>query len=382
MKTFGKPFWKPPLVAAAVLFLFFAAFPLSAAESPLKLVSWASPMGDQSVQFETLYGLKAMLNFINSKGGVRGKRLELFTLEMDEDSDNFHTKLDTLVLRVKPHLVVGGVANVSAKETSDYFRRVGRLWFGPWTDNQEIYQGLGTDPIGLFPAAPTEFALLLEYASRKVPGDKPIYLVMSENPTTGATAELAKSTASGFGMELRVVTIPQNFRDWEALKGHLTDAGGILLWTSPGPSSAIRRVLKKTMSGDILWMTNSLNQPSHEIMAMADGTWNGTVFPAVLTPSDKISEAHKVVLEKYALPGLKMDYPAFLGFAQGQVLVKAVAKLGDVGNATPELIAGALRDLDLTGSIISGQKLPHGAFDRAGTYLAISDGRGDWYPAE
>jgi hypothetical protein len=322
-----------------------------------------------------------MIAFLNAKGGVAGKKLSLATLEMDDDMDSFRDSLDTLVVKGKPHLIVGGAVKNDGRVTADYFRRIGRPWFGPWTDDPDIYAGNEFDPVGLLPSAPLQFKMLFEYAREKAPEGRDIYLILSLGPLSERTAAAARAEARAAGLELKVVTIPADFKQWKELEDYLPNAGTVILWTPPGPSSAIRRVLDKSLPPDTLWMTSALNPPSHEIIAMTAGVWGGAVFPAVLIPSAQIPETHRAVLEKYALPGLKLEYPAFLGFAQGQLLGKALSRVATISEGAPREVVKSLRELSLSGGIVEGAKLPIGAMDPAGAYLAVCDRTGGWSPA-
>jgi ABC-type branched-subunit amino acid transport system substrate-binding protein len=372
-------------ISLTISLFFFGKYELKADDSSWRLISWASPMGDQSVLFETLYGLKAMFAFLNANGGINGKHVTLHALEMDDGFENFYKNLDTLVLQGKPQVIVGGAANVRAKETADYFRRLGRPWFGPWTNDPNMYQKLDDDPIGIFPTTATELNLLFEFASKRLIPDRNFYLILSEEPRSKATASIALSIAKTYGIDLKIIPIPENYRQWQEFEKYIPNARVVVLWTAPGPASAITRVLKKKLPQDIIWMTNSLNPPSHEVLAMTGGAWKGTIFPAVLAPSYEIPEAHKIVLQKYALPGLKLDYPAFLGFAQGQLVAKAISKVPtNASNSTDvsKNIVGQLKALNLRGSIIAGTKVSIGGVDTGGIYLAACDEYGGWYPVD
>jgi hypothetical protein len=365
-----------------VCFVFLGDAAVAQEESSWRLVSWASPSGNRSLQYGTLHGLKAMVSFINANGGVNGQALTLVSLEKDDSSDGFFGDLEALTFKVKPHAAVGGSADLLAGKTSDYFRRIGRPWFGPWTDDPDIYAGSQSDPAGLLPSAPIEFELIFRYVRKYAPLGRDVYLIQSSGPKSSHTGILASEIALRHGFKIKVATLPSEFRNWGELSTLLPNAGTIILWTPPGPSAAIKRVLSKTMAPDVLWLTSSLNPPCREIISVSGGSWEGMVFPSILSPSKEIPEAHRAVLEKYSPPGLKSDYPAFMGFAQGQLLVKALAKVGRIGPEAPLEILKTLKETNLSGGVIAGERLPQGPGDPGGAYLAISDRNGGWDRAE
>ncbi|MDR2340669.1 MAG: ABC transporter substrate-binding protein [Deltaproteobacteria bacterium] len=354
-----------------------------APEGPLRVISWSSPTGAQSITFETLYGLKAFQNFLNANGGVGGRQLELHSVEMDDAAVDFVYKLDTLVIQGKPDLVVGGASGIRAAETAEYFRRILMPWFGPWTDDPKIYLKRDDDPVGLLPSAPAELEMLFKFVqSRKAEGQGVFFVYTDGSKASQDLASLARAKARAHEVELSMVPLPPSFSEWKSLEAKLTDGSFIILWTNPGPSAIIKRLLGPAFP-DAVWLTNSLNSPDHEIMMMSVGNWEGTIFPSVLIPSNQISEAYWTVLVKYGLPGLNPDYQSFLGFGQGQVLARAMANAtGSASGSLQSALQRSLQSEDISGSLLSGTRLPHDPDDPGGAYLATVLPKGAWAPVE
>jgi hypothetical protein len=182
------------------------------------------------------------------------------------------------------------------------------------------------------------------------------------------------------GLEVEFTPIGTQFSGWQTLSQNLSDNSYIILWVNPGPAAAIKRLHSQRFPNSV-WLTNSLNSPDHEIMRMSAGSWTGMLFPSVLIPSDEINSAYRMVVEKYGVPGLHADYQTFLGFGQGQVLARAL--MGELGEGPPQdrgSIHRSLQRTPLAGTIVSGAKLPYGAEDLGGAYLAEVLPKGEWRP--
>ncbi|MDR2612428.1 MAG: ABC transporter substrate-binding protein [Deltaproteobacteria bacterium] len=365
--------------AALALALFSAGHAAAQGTTqPWKLVSWSSSLGGQSVTYEILYGLKAAMAFMNANGGVRGRELSLYALEMDDENQDFRKSLDILMIQTKPDLVVGGASSWRAGSTAEYLQRVARPWFGPWTEDPDVYANREDDPAGLLPTATVQLRMLFARAKAKMQPGKSLYFVFRDGPRVPRLSEEAHLAAMDAGIDLKPVRLSLYFRDWGSLRESFPGAGAVVLWLAPGPSAAIRRIIGPLLGPDTIWMTHSLNPPGHELMSLTGGLWSGTLFPAILTASSEIPEAYSTVLNKYALPGLRLGYQSYLGFTQGQLLFKAIDQAGARRQATPGGILRALKDTPSSGTLFAGKKLPSGPADPAGVYLAEADPLGGW----
>jgi ABC-type branched-subunit amino acid transport system substrate-binding protein len=345
-------------------------------------MSWSTSLGAQSATYEIMYGLKSFLAFLNANGGVAGRELQLYALDMDDSGQDFTKSLDQLILQGKPDLVVGGASQLHAGQTAEYFRRASRPWFGPWSADPTAFLGRPDDPAGLIPTSPVQMAMLFGRAKARMPVGKVLYFVYREGPRAAQLAELASAAARSAGIGMKHVRLSLYFRDWESLRTDFPDAGAVMLWTAPGPAAAIRRALDRELGPDVIWMTHSLNPTGRELMGLSGGLWAGTLFPAVLLPSGEIPEAYSMVLNKYALPGLRTGYRSYLGFTQGQLLAKAIGLAGDRQESSPGGVLRSLKDISTSGSLYQGPKLPSGPGDQAGAYLAVADASGGWHRAE
>jgi ABC-type branched-subunit amino acid transport system substrate-binding protein len=329
-----------------------------------------------------MYGLKSFMAFLNANGGIGGRELQLYTLDIDDSSQDFTKNLDALVIQGKPDLVVGGASQLHAGQTAEYFRRVARPWFGPWSGDPTAYFGREDDPVGIIPATHVQISMLFEHVKAKMQPGKTVYFVYRESPRAAQLAGLAEAEARSLGLVLRPVRLSLYFRDWESLKSSMPNAGAVVLWTAPGPAAAIRRSLDHELGPDCIWMTHALNPTGRELMGLTGGLWAGTVFPSVLLPSGEIPEAYSLVLGKYALPGLRTGYRSYMGFTQGQLLTKAIGLADDRQESSPGGVLRALKDISTSGSLYKGQKLPANSGDPAGAYLAVADSADGWRPAE
>jgi ABC-type branched-subunit amino acid transport system substrate-binding protein len=327
--------------------------------------------------FYTLQGFGTLLNFLNAHGGINGRTFEFSTLEMDDTIVDFSANLDSLIRGTNPHLVVGGSCQNFASETAKYFQRTGKPWFGPWTNSPEIFSNRSDDPVGILPTNLIEFALLFDWAKTRLAPDKFLYFIIDSGPTAEKTSALARAQARRVGLEIKIISLPTGFRQWNNLAPLLENPGGIILWTATGPAAAIRRTLANTISPGVFWMTHSLNTPSLELLTVTAGAWKDTIFPAVLIPSDEIPETYITVFSKYAPYGLNQNYQSYLGFSQGQLMSRALAGLSNGRPSSQELLT-SLRQVSTQGTLFAGERLPQNALDPGGTYLARAGTKGNW----
>jgi hypothetical protein len=349
-------------------------------KAPWKIVSWASAVGPQAASFDFLAGLQSFLTFINANGGLAERKFSLRTLEVDDGHPDFARNLDSLIIQGQPDLVVGGSSQNRGPATAEYFRRVARPWFGPWTDNPGVYGGGDDDPVGLLPSAPVELNLLLEWAKDRVPAGRAIYFILEDGPEAQTQGALARARARALELNLAVISLEIGFRDWEGLAARLPDPGAVIVWTNLGPAAAIRRALAHSLPDGVFWMTHSLNAPSAEMVALTAGRWAGTIFPAVLRPTAEISEAYGVVLRKFSPAGVKENYRTLLGFGQGQLLARAIVDATSKSQGRAGDILRSFRELSPAGTVVSGVSLPSAPMDPGGAYLAQVDARGGWAP--
>ncbi|MDR0355259.1 MAG: ABC transporter substrate-binding protein [Deltaproteobacteria bacterium] len=348
------------------------------APQPWKIVSWASPLGPQALSYDYLCGLKAMISFLNMNGGADGRPIEIYSQEMDDFQTDFPNRLNDVLQQVQPDLVVGGAANSRAKATADYFRRLGLIWFGPWTNNSGAYQGRVDDPIGLLPTVDEELELLIDHAAKRLPQNSEILFIYYQSAEGQLDAELAAQKAKARSLVLAPVPLLPNFRNWGELEDEAMGAGAVMLWLPTGPAAAIVRTLKNRLPEDTLWMTNSLNSPGMEVTEMTGGLWEGMIFPAVLSPKSSLAQAYDAILYKYGPRGLTLDYQTYLGVAQGQILVKAL--LNAPANSNSATLRQAFKEATSNGTLLYPSSFDIGKPPKGASYLAVATANWDWQP--
>jgi ABC-type branched-subunit amino acid transport system substrate-binding protein len=352
-----------------------------AQSKPWRIVSWSSPVGAQSLTYETLNGLKAMLAFLNANGGLDGRQLEMYHLEMDDGWPDFPAKLNSLIQKENPDIIVGGASLVRPQETADFFRRINRPWFGPWSNSRELYQNLPNDPIGLFPTVEKELELLLNYAKTNLPAGAPLTFILQDSQNADGISRTVTSLSAQKDLEITIRRLSPNFRNWQSLGPELTGSGAIILWTPPGPAVAIVRELKKKLPNTVLWMTHSLNSPGTELKEMTGSTWEKMIFPAILKPTSELPTAYDVVLRKYALPGLNLDYHSFLGFGQGQILARILQNATSTKKKRPDFYS-IFKSTSGQGTILTRQNLQQANPPEGSFYLGQALANGNWIKLE
>jgi ABC-type branched-subunit amino acid transport system substrate-binding protein len=300
--------------------------------------------------------------------------VELYALDIDDSFPEFQETLSKMVDKSLPDMIAGGAAHFRSGLTADFFRRLGLSWFGPWSNSPDLYRGHDDDPVGILPPADMELEALFAYASKNLGQEAKAYFVLSRASDSESLLKLARSKAEKYALNLSPITLPQNFRDWSSLKGSFPEAGAIILWVAPGPAAAIRRTMLRQVPSGVLWMTNSLNSPGREVSEMTAGAWDGMIFPAVLNPREEISESYDLVLRKHGLPGLNLDYQTYLGFAQGQIIARALMDSSENRLG----IASALGQVSAQGTILYRSRFVRAKPGPEDFYLARATRQAGW----
>jgi hypothetical protein len=354
----------------ATFWVFGSGFSLAQrdqSKKSLALVSWAAPVGTQSLTFECLGGLQALLAFLNANDALGDQELHLFSLKIDDVHPEFVSRLSRLVENTNPVLAVGGAANSFPKATGDFFRRRGLVWYGPWADGEPL-KSLSKNPILTLPTESQELKALWSYVRGQ--GLSQVAFIHLNGTNGLAAAAIAQQTADSLGLTLTTVAIKDSFREYLTLKPSLEAAQAIVLWLPPGQAAAIIRSLKPLLPPKVVWQTSAVNATGHELYMLSAGQWAGVIFPAVLKPKDFIDRGYDFVLQKYGPKGLDLDYHSYLGFAQGQLLARVFSQPAD-----PKAYGRALATLDVAGTLLAANPKDDGTAD---FYLAESFGDGDW----
>ncbi|MDR2368183.1 MAG: ABC transporter substrate-binding protein [Deltaproteobacteria bacterium] len=364
----------------ALVLFGFTTSPLPADDKHWKIISWASPLGPQALSYDYLCGLKAMLSFINLYEGADGVPIDIYSQEIDDGIVDFPARLNTVMRQIQPDLAVGGAASSKSGATADYFRRTGMTWFGPWTNRSDIYQGREDDPIGILPTAEHELDLLIAFARKRLGPEGSLLFIHYRTPAGEKEREYAAKLASSEGIGLIPVPLPTNFRNWGELERQAMGIGGIILWLPTGPAAAIVRTIKNRLPDDVLWMTNSLNSPGLEVTEMTGGLWEGMVFPSVLYPKSPLTQSYDAVLYKYGPRGLTLDYQAYMGLAQAQVLIRALVSAPPGGRAKE--LRQAIEAVDTGGTLLFARGFRTGPSPKGSAYLAVATANWGWVPAD
>ena len=296
-------------------------------DDPLVVVSWAPLKGPDALWAGTLGGLKAAAAMVNANGGFNGRHLSIDEIKMGEGEAGFLKQLAGHM--EKPGVIgaAGGPVHHLASESADYFRRINKVWLGPWSNEPGLYKGTGSDPFGLLPTWAEELPSLLSYVKSVYEARPeeagPVYLIYYNfAPEQGMAAE-AKKMAEELGLDLRRAPVNSDFVDWPFLGDHVKQAKAVIVWLTPGPAAAFVKAAKEKLP-DAVFLTDSVNATNSNLVLLSGGAWNGVIFPAVLKPSDEIPAAYDALIRKYGPVGLEPGYQAYLGFAQGRILTRAV----------------------------------------------------------
>jgi hypothetical protein len=351
-------------------------------EPSWRVATWALPLGSQARVYEAFCGLKAMLTFLNSRGGIDGRLVDFYSQEMDDATPNFPARLNTMILQAQPDIVVGGAVASRSGDTADYFRRTGLVWFGPWSQRVTLYRGDSSDPVGLVPSIDHQLDMLLEHAVRSL-GSGAAILILWQDGSGGLSEfdpELARAKAESHGLKPTLTAIPQRFRDWSSLREPAQGANAVLLWVPSGPAAAIVRTLKPALPPETLFLTHALNPPGVGVMEMTGGLWDGMIFPSVLARDPVLSQAYDAIIQKYGPPGLEPGYLSYLGVAQAQVMTRVL--VSHTVGTTREDVRKDFLGVDGQGTMLVTSGFGAGPPPEGASYLARASRARGWEPVE
>jgi hypothetical protein len=275
--------------------------------------------------------------------------------------------------------IAGGPAEMKAGEIAEYFRRTGRPWLGPWSQNEALYQGRKSDPFALLPTWREEMPALLGYLrlyfDRNPHKTGPVCLIYYDTPPDRRMAEEAAQAAGRLGLELKKAVLKTGFNDWDYLAKRVEGAAAYVVRLPQGPAAAFLREAKKA-GPDQVYMTSALNATNRNLVSISGGAWNGVIFPAVLTPSRDIPAAYQELIKKYGVPGLADSYHTFLGLAQGQVLARALSLGAASGPDLPRGLYGMKGFSTLLSAPVDYEPGRH--ISSKNFYLARAYGDGRW----
>jgi ABC-type branched-subunit amino acid transport system substrate-binding protein len=368
------------VLALLAVGLFGFGQPALGRDPPYKIATWALPLGAQARVYEIFCGLKAMLTFLNRRGGIDGRLVDFYSQEMDDATPNFPARLNTMLQQAQPDLVVGGAVFARSGETADYIRRTNMVWFGPWSQRADLYRGEPTDPVGLLPSQDRQLELLLGHAAGRLgPGGR-ILMVWQDGGRSEIDPGRAKAAAGDLGLEMDVVSIEPGFRDWGSLRDRAEGFGAVLMWVPSGPAAAVVRTLKPAMPDDVLFLTHALNPPGLELLEMTGGLWDRIVFPSVLVREPVMAQAYDAIIQKYGPPGLEPNYMSYLGVAQAQILTRLLASR--TNGTTREAMRRDMLGVDGRGTMLAAPAFGAGPPPADSSFLArVSRTRG-WVPVE
>ena len=320
------------LTALALILLALAIGPGTARATgggqPLEAVVWAPTSGPDALWYDALGGLKTAAALFNAHGGIGGRPLSVAEVLISEDDPDFFGRLAPLLERPNVVAAVGGPVHFRAAETAEFMSRMNRPWLGPWSNEKELYQGGAGDPFAVLPPWNLEMPALLGFIKEAFEAEParsgPVFLVFYNFPRQQEMAARTREMAAGLGLDLKRAPINPDFSDWDYLSRHIQGAQAVIVWLSQGGSAAFLKAAK-SRHPEAIYLTNSVNATNRNLVVLSGGAWNGVVFPAVLKPSSEIPPAYDAVVRKYGPVGLDGGYQTYLGFAQGQILARALS---------------------------------------------------------
>ncbi len=374
------------LALSLFLGLLLSSQSLSAQEEEMKEISfltWAPTGGPQTLWRDAAGGLEAAAAMYNANGGLSGRKLNIITLATNENSPNFFKDITRELKETTPYGLVGGPVSRQAKEFGEYVNTLGVPWFGPWSDQNRLYQAAGSNgPFAILPTWQEELPALLNYVqSHFTTGEKgTVYLLYYDAESEQEMATWARQEAANRGLELKRAPVEASFTNWPYIAEHMDGAAAVIIYLSQGDTAAALKAIKAKMP-KALYLTGALNPPNSNLVLLSGGAWEGVIFPSILRPSQEIPKAFENLIKSYGLPGLMVSYQTYLGFSQGQILARAVSlslRQGEV-NLTQGLYA--LENFNtLFANPLTFQPgehyAPEGFF-----YLAQAYGKGQWRPA-
>jgi hypothetical protein len=320
-----------------------------------------------------------MIELFNTSGGLDGQKVEINSREMDDAQPDFSSSLSPMIQQFLPDLAVGGAANVKARESSDFFKRIGLSWFGPWTHQGSIYGSPKSDPLPILPSLEVETEILMEMAAQRLgPGGR-VYFISFETSLSELDLNYTARQAARYGLQFSSRVLKPDFKQWSSLSEEATQNQAVFLWLPPGPAALAFNALKPKLPENTIWITHCLNPPSQELYDLTGQKWVGVIFPSVLVDARDRSDAQEAVLKKYGPKGLSIGYPALLGLEQGRLLLRALSGLKP-GSQNKSILRQAFENLSTESTLFYAPSIKSGPMDRKGVFLAITEPNRAWRP--
>ncbi|MEJ2358392.1 MAG: amino acid ABC transporter substrate-binding protein [Deinococcales bacterium] len=328
------------VVAAALL----AAIGLAAAQSPIKIGISLSLSGDFSADGQGFqHGYELWKDQINANGGLLGRQVQLDILNDNSSPDQVQTNYQKLITVDKVPLVMGPFSTLLTKPASVVAHRYGYAMVEGAGGAPSVFnRGLNNVFDVALPVI-NDLDSFVNYITSLPPSQRPktVAYATNDDPFTQPQVERARKLFEKAGLKtVSYQTYPSETTDFNPIADKIIQSkadlvvGGTFM---PDIVAFVQRFRQQHYNPEGLIATAGPDLGAQFIKAVG-GAQNAegilvpnTWYPGADNPGNKAFV--KAYIAKYGGKASDINGDAAEGYAVGQVLQQAVAKVGSLDNA-------------------------------------------------
>ncbi|MFZ6657397.1 ABC transporter substrate-binding protein [Undibacterium sp. TJN19] len=320
---------------------------------------------------------KAYFDYINSQGGVNGRKIRLITLDDAYDATKSIANAKQLIEKEKAVALFGMLGTPANTALTPLLEETGIISFAPVTGAEVVRKPFNRKIFNIRAGYATETEKIIDHLN--VRGIKKVGVVYQNNAFGKEGLAGIEQAASKFQLKLTVVTsINSDSSDLDKAVSSMETAGvqSIILITAGKPSSDFIQAFNKKVKGMQYFALSVLaSQASINTMGKDGvGTIISQVLPFPFSATTSLVREYQKVMSKMGIK--EYSYIGIEGFLDAKVFVEAIKRAGRDVNS--ERLITALEGMgrtDFDGFVVSFSKTNHQGSDYVELTVVSKDGR-------
>lgn len=313
----------------------------------IKLGSWG-PLSGPAAQWGTLLeGMAAYFDFINDKGGVHGRKIELIYRDDQYNPSKTPAVVRELVEKDGVFAIVGGIGTANGRAVADYLEQKGVPFFTPSSGDKFWSEGGKQNVYTVFPKYVTEGEILGDYVAGELKAKKVAVLYQDDDFGKQGLEGVKKSVARHEGSEL-VLEVSTQPTDTD-LSGQVSQIAAkapdvLVLFAAPKQAVTAVKMLDAQKKKPQVVTSFVLSDPV--LFKLAGDSWEGTITSAASLLPDSDDPAvvkYRELLTKYGGGKLPPGTFTMAGFLFAMPFVEALQRAGK--ELTRDKLYSALHEL-------------------------------------
>ncbi len=297
------------------------------------IIGQCSPQSGPAAPWGALArGTGVYFQWINSKGGIQGRRLKLLLVD-----DRYNPALTRLGVKklAEEHGIfafVGGVGTATGLAAMDYIVDKNIPWVGMASGSTKWAFPPKRNIFAICPPSQDEAAALAEYAIQ-VMGRTRIAIIYQNDEfgRSGLEGVLNRLGRHGLSpaVQVPVEVTDRDLKDeTEALRQ--VDPEVVIMWLNPTHAILLHREAKARNFRPI-WMTGSALSDAATMNKLTGRSWIGTIFTSFAEPPDSklpVMQAYRQAYNRFAPKGERWGPFFYTGFGLAEPLAEALHRCG------------------------------------------------------